>query len=107
MESKAQLKLRPLFAESSSVCMLPEVSVSQQRRAVMSAEALAARTDVLALLEVLRGAGARILPEVWHRVTSRYVIQSTPDPADVIMRPGDAPSTGRSEKSSGKAERQW
>lgn len=72
----------------------------------MSAEALGARTDVLVLLESLRDAGARILPEVWHRVTSRYITkQSTQAIADVIMRSSDAPSTGRSEKRSGKAER--
>ena len=72
----------------------------------MSAEALAARTDVLVLLESLRDAGARILPEVWHRATSRYITNWSPQAtADVITRSGDAPSTGSSEKHSGEAER--
>jgi hypothetical protein len=38
-----------------------------------SAGALAAQTDVLALMSALKGAGAQILPEVWHRETTRYV----------------------------------
>ena len=38
-----------------------------------SAGALAAQTDVLALMSALKGAGAQILPEVWHRETMRYV----------------------------------
>ena len=80
---------------------------SQEAFSVVSAEVLAARTDVLELLESLRDAGARILPEVWHRATSRYITkQSTQATADVITRSGDAPSTGRSEKRSGEPDRQ-
>ena len=39
----------------------------------VSEGALAAQTDVLALMSALKRAGAQILPEVWHRETMRYV----------------------------------
>ena len=58
--------------------------VQLSRVCCMSAEALAARTDVLELLELLRDAGARILPEVWHRVTSRYI--SNQSPSAVVIK---------------------
>ena len=38
----------------------------------MRAAALPPDCDVLALMEALRAAGARILPEVWHRASMRY-----------------------------------
>ena len=39
---------------------------------------MAPKTDVIALLELLRDAGARILPEVWHRATTRAINQISP-----------------------------
>lgn len=38
----------------------------------MSAAALPKDCDVPQLMEALRDAGARILPEVWHRASMRY-----------------------------------
>ena len=38
----------------------------------MRAAALPPDCDVLALMEALRAAGARILPEVWHHASMRY-----------------------------------
>ncbi len=44
----------------------------------LPAAALAAQTDVLELMETLKGAGARILPSVWQKETSRYILSSSP-----------------------------
>lgn len=39
----------------------------------LSAAALPEDYDVLRLMEALRRAGARILPEMWHHVSMRYI----------------------------------
>ena len=50
----------------------------------LPAAALAAQTDVLELMETLKGAGARILPSVWQKETSRYILSSSTSPATRI-----------------------
>ncbi|BDA49839.1 hypothetical protein COCOBI_14-4590 [Coccomyxa sp. Obi] len=54
------------------------------KAATTLASALAAQTDVLNLMETLKAAGARILPSVWQRETSRYVSSISPSLATRI-----------------------
>ena len=65
----------------------------------MSAGALAAQTDVVALMEALKAGGARILPEVWHDASMRHIsaTSAVPGPGRAARaRPGRSGTRARS-----------
>lgn len=65
----------------------------------MSAGALAAQTDVAALMEALKAGGARILPEVWHDASMRHIsaTSAVPGPGRAARaRPGPTGTRARS-----------
>lgn len=70
----------------------PQDALTSVRRLIvvhgLCAAALAELTDVVQLLDRLRAAGARIMPEVWHHVTAARYREGKTIPSE------DAPSPG-------------
>lgn len=54
-----------------------------------AAAALAARREVVLLLEVLRDAGAIIQPQMWHRATNHYLETSIAPPSGPFISAED------------------
>jgi hypothetical protein len=63
-----------------------------------SAAAIASQTEVVAVMEALRSAGASILPDVWHQQAAKYMPTS---PASA-----SAEHTAQ-DKAAGPAEERW
>ncbi|BDA51590.1 hypothetical protein COCOBI_19-1460 [Coccomyxa sp. Obi] len=75
-DTAASLLLRLLDTENTAAVVIINNYIIESGHiepATTLASAMAARTDVLEVMETLKAAGAHILLDVWHRETSRYI----------------------------------